>query len=563
MTAARRRTRLPAILLSTLAIVALAAASLGSSPARAAACDPTVNPPADIDWSTQSWDTDQETAANFTSARAAEGCNTPMVLPAGYDAMTQQQQMLWLINSEREAMGEPDLQLDTTLMSQIALNHANEQATYGYFDHPSPINQAGLETGANLQRDIVNPVFNNWFFGENMGIGITPVAAVVFAYMYDDSTQGYGHRGAILQAAFTWIGIGINTSPNGPYYVDDFSDYSGFLPPGMTAPLYTPPATADTNPPTIASVSYAGGTATASGVADSPLNVNDTGPNPVTAAITGVVFYTNAIVENQAARTFNTVAATQTAPGSGVWTAPITVNPGDVLHAVAVDGSGNFVDVTPPPPAVPLTAGANTVALPAATTTPAVTPTMATDAALSASNAANPLAVTPSAAALATSIDRRAGRRIVEYVRVYANGHWLTYRPGRSASFALYANEGVVVKLNAAVRWRPPAGNERYAPLRVHLHRGWNFVAVPYPTTGMTCHAVRLELAKQGDRLSEISIGATPGTGVIMKAHHGSWAGDLGAHIPYSKGFWIDDEGSTTWTPTADGYRTLSLPATR
>ena len=57
--------------------------------------------------------------------------------------------------------------------------------------------------------------------------------------------------------------------------------------------------------------------------------------------------------------------------------------------------------------------------------------------------------------------------------------------------------------------------------------------------------------------------GVTPGTGVMMKAHHGSWAGDLGAHIPYSKGFWIGDEGSTTWTPTANGCSTLSLRPTR
>jgi hypothetical protein len=49
----------------------------------------------------------------------------------------------------------------------------------------------------------------------------------------------------------------------------------------------------------------------------------------------------------------------------------------------------------------------------------------------------------------------------------------------------------------------------------------------------------------------------------MMKAHHGSWAGDLGAHIPYSKGFWIGDEGSTTWTPTANGCSTLSLRPTR
>jgi hypothetical protein len=117
------------------------------------------------------------------------------------------------------------------------------------------------------------------------------------------------------------------------------------VPPSI--PNYTPPATADTNPPVMGPISYDGvGTATVTGVADSPLNVLDQGPNPVTAGITSVVLYTNNIVDlNGDGSAYNTVPATQTAPGSGTWTAPITVNPGDVLHAVAVDG--NYTDMTP------------------------------------------------------------------------------------------------------------------------------------------------------------------------------------------------------------------------
>jgi uncharacterized protein YkwD len=542
MSAGRRST----IVATVVSCLWITVALIGSSAAHAAACSATTNPPADIDWSTQQWDTDQEIQTNFSNARAAEGCATAMVLPAAYDTMTQQQQMLWLFNSEREARGLADLQLDPTLMSQIALNHSQEESTYGYFDHPSPINQVGVGNAfVNVGPDVVNPVFANYFFGENIAVGITPIAAVVFGYMYDDGTCcQFGHRGAILQGSFTWIGIGIVNSPNGPFYTDDFAQ------PATASPQYTPPAAADTNPPTIANVSYANGTATATGVADSPLNVNDTGATPLSAAVTGVVFYTNNIVENQATSTFNTVVATQTAAGSGTWTAQITVNPGDVLHAVAVDGSGNFVDVTPPPPAVNLTAGTNTVALPAGGTT---APTTANAVAASASTGTP--AATPTAAALAASIDKQAGHKIVRSVAVYVGGHWQTYHPGRSRNFDLYSDQGVVVKLTSGLRWHATTQGRQFAPMRMRLHAGWNFVAVPYPYTGMTCHAVRFELARFGDRLKQITVGPAPNVGIVMRPNkQGSWGNDLTMHIPDGKGFWIDDTGAATWAPSAVGY---------
>jgi hypothetical protein len=532
----------------------LGVAAVGSSPALAVACDPTINPASDYSWDGLQWDTDQEIGSNFTAARAAEGCATPMVLPAGFDSMTPQLQMFWLFNSEREARGEPDLQLDSTLMSQVAYNHSREMATYGYFDHPSPINQLGVgQPGVDVPRQLVNPVFaTNYTFGEDLAGTFANPAQATFAYMYVDSTHGWGHRGAILQAGYQWTGIGIYNGPNGPFYTDDFEAYVGF----GAAPVYTPPATADTNPPSIASVSYANGTATATGVADSPLNVNDAGANPTTAAITGVVFYVNNIVEG-ANQAFNTVSGTQTAPGT--WTAAITVNPGDVLHAVAVDGSGNFTDITAPPPAVTLTAGANTVALPAAGT--ATTTAMSTLAHSSSSPASSPeLAVTPTAKALIASVDRQAGRKIAESVRVYVDGHWQIYRPGGGRNFALYANEGVQLTLSTGAKWRPTTQRQRFGMAdAIHLRKGWNYVGVPYPTTGMTCHATRLELARLGDRLLQITVGPTPNQGVIMKPNRkGQWGNDLTKRLPYSEGFWLKVTTSSTWTPSPTGY---SLPS--
>jgi hypothetical protein len=305
-----------------------------------------------------------QTDEKFTEMRKAEGCNEPMVLPENYLTMTEQEQFFTLYNLEREARGLAPLKLDRTLLSQISFNHSKEVATYEYFTHESPINRP--ENSPVFGRFTVNPVFKEitgWgetgVFGINTGECETenhekikcelkiPVANFVAAFMYGDgpgenanptckgevTTGCWGHRDTIL-GNFNWIGIGV--SPKEPV-TSDFA---------MLPANYTPPATADTNPPEIASVSYANGTATATGVKDSPLNKNDTGEKPLTAGITQVVFYINKIASPEETGKYNTVEATETPAGSKTWTAPITVKEGETLHAVAVDGSGNFTDET-------------------------------------------------------------------------------------------------------------------------------------------------------------------------------------------------------------------------
>src|SRR5664280_2830916 len=118
----RFRVRGSSTIILAVSCLCLILASVAPSAAQAQACN-TDDPPADVSSLTLSWTTDQQIQTNFSNARAAEGCNVSLVLPAGYDAMTPQQQMLWMFNNEREARGLPDLQLDTTLMGQIATNH--------------------------------------------------------------------------------------------------------------------------------------------------------------------------------------------------------------------------------------------------------------------------------------------------------------------------------------------------------------------------------------------------------------------------------------------------------
>jgi len=526
-----------------------------------AAC-PTTNPAADITGLNEPRATllasDAELQSAFTKARAAEGCTTPMVFPAGFDAMSAQQQMLWLFNNEREVRGLAPFKLDSTLMSQIALNHSREMATYGYTNHPSPVNQPQSV----FARSSLNPALAKGALSEDIAWG-NSTAESVYGYIYEDASQGWGHRLAIL-GNYNWIGIGallnVPGSQASNYFTDDFANLEN----------YTPPASADTNPPEIGPVTYANGTATVTGVKDSPKNVNDTGATPATAGITGVVFYTNNIVET--GEKFNTVPATQTAAGSGIWTANITVNAGEVLHAVAVDGSGNFTDSAPPVPAVALKTGENTVALPAAPTTALTTvpagggeaiqeepfgeiPTEVMAAAAGAHKRSPHIrAITPTAAALIASVDEELGHRAVKDVRVYVRGHWQTYYPGRSHNFPLYLGEGVDLQMRAKGKWLPPGGAQTLAAPTLRLHKGWNFVAAPYPVVHMTCHATRLELARSGDKLEEISVGPRPNTGIIMRPRHGKWGNDLGMVIPDGMGFWIKDAGSSTWVPNPVQY---------
>lgn len=559
---------------AVVVLVAVSGLSLSMVSLAQAAC-PTTNPAANIEGFTEGRATliasDKELETNFTKARAAEGCATPLVLPAGYDAMTAQQQMLWLFNNEREVRGLAPFKLDSTLMSQIALNHSHEMATYGYTNHPSPINQPQSV----FARYEINPVFKTGAgLGEDIAWG-NSTGESVYAYIYQDASQEWGHRDAIL-GNFNWIGIGALLNVAGSVDVNDFTD--DFL----NSPTYTPPAKADTAAPTIGPVSYSNGTATVTGVADSPSNVNDAGTTPVTAGITGVVFYTNSIVETNGA--FNTVAAAETPAGSGTWTANITVNTGEVLHAVAVDGSGNFTDSAPPSPPMKLEAGENAVALPAAeepAETEEATPAPAAKAAAHHSPAhggsghhgsghggskqhhhakrhRNPEkvpAVTPTAAALVRSVDHQLGRNDVKDVRIYVSGRWKTYRPGRSRNFPLYTSEGIVLKLRHKGTWQPPSGGERATAPTVRLHPGWNFVAAPYPTNHMTCHAVRLELGRAGDQLRQITVGTSPTRGVIMAPNSkGEWGEDLSMVIDDESGFWVKDTGSATWTPNPVQY---------
>jgi len=293
-------------------------------------CNVQTTLPADIPAS-GAFDTGANVIATFNNARQQEGCAVPLSIdPTAYDAATQQMQMLMIFNAERQDRGLPAVQLDSTLLSQLSLNHSKEFVQYSYFAHPSPINQPGGQNGSS-DRIKVNPAVNGQLCcAEVIAWGYGTPAYAAYTWLYQDTNSSWIHRQIIL-GNNTWVGIGIATG--GKYNITYTAD---FLQDSAAAP-YTPPATADTqaptmNPPTVLDAN----TVQVTGVQD-----NSDGSTGGVAGVTSVVFYVGTAVSADGS-TFQTVVATQSTPGT--WTANLAVTDPTTLHAVAVDGSGNFTD---------------------------------------------------------------------------------------------------------------------------------------------------------------------------------------------------------------------------
>jgi uncharacterized protein YkwD len=304
-------------------------------------CTPQATIPANVANPPAAFDSGANVIANFNFARQQEGCTVSLNIdPTAYDAATPQMQMLLLFNAERQDRGLPALQLDSTVLSQIDLNHSKEMAQYNYQDHPSPINQPGGKNDSNSRITVNQAVKGQFCCAEIIAWGWSTAAQATYGWMYQDASSNWGHRDNILgyngnldanPGHYNWVGIGIATGASfGFYYTADFLQDSAATP-------YTPPTTADTqvptlNPPTVVDASTVQ-------VATTQDN-SDGGTGPV-AGVTSVVFYIGTAVAADGS-TFQTVVATQKTPGT--WTATLAVNDPTMLHVVVVDGSGNYTD---------------------------------------------------------------------------------------------------------------------------------------------------------------------------------------------------------------------------
>jgi streptogramin lyase len=335
-------------------------AALGPVQAQTQTCTLNPTPPANVPPAATGFDTGAHVIATYNYARQQENppCNVSLSIdPKAYDAANPQQQVLLLINAERRDRGINEVKLDATLLSQIAYNHADEENRYNLVNvHQSPINPPN---GWPPDRIFVNPVISSAGSGGNCDGEIVDTgsssAAAIYLVMYQDAADNppWGHRQTMLQVLCpppyppaNWSGIGITSSATyGAFYVVDFL--------GTSSP-YTPPTIADTQPPSMSPptlVSLVGTSATAT-VQVTNVKDNSDGSTNGVRGVTGVVFYVGSVGQPG---NFTTVSGTN--QGGGNWRAsfPVSEPPGvdlktfttmflTTLHAVAVDGSGNYTD---------------------------------------------------------------------------------------------------------------------------------------------------------------------------------------------------------------------------
>lgn len=130
--------------------------------------------------------------------------------PAGGTAA---QQIVSLANAERAKAGCDPLRVDNRLQA-AAQAHADDMAARNYYEHDNPEGQnAGDRMAA------AGYGWRRW--GENIHRGPKDPATAMRDWM-----NSSGHRANILDCRFKDIGVGVNVSANGPWWVQNFGTSS-------------------------------------------------------------------------------------------------------------------------------------------------------------------------------------------------------------------------------------------------------------------------------------------------------------------------------------------------
>lgn len=121
------------------------------------------------------------------------------------------QQMLADLNATRRKAGLRPLVLETRL-TNAAVQHADDMAAHGYFDHTSPDGRSPF-----ARMHAFGCRFG--YAGENIALSGSEAEA------YAALLQSPEHLQNILNAHYTHVGIGIAGAPDGSLmFVQDFSD---------------------------------------------------------------------------------------------------------------------------------------------------------------------------------------------------------------------------------------------------------------------------------------------------------------------------------------------------
>ena len=167
---------------------------------------------ADIAWSAGTTNVADIQAA-FNNARAAENAQLGTSLPAmvmptqsEWNAKSNGEKTLWLVNSERTARGVLPLQGVDPNVTGVAQNYANYLLANNAFSHTAngldPWQRLDLSLAINGHHDFLG-VSENIFAFVTSGTSIAlPVERSVYGWIFDDSSSGWGHRHALLWRSF-------------------------------------------------------------------------------------------------------------------------------------------------------------------------------------------------------------------------------------------------------------------------------------------------------------------------------------------------------------------------
>jgi uncharacterized protein YkwD len=125
------------------------------------------------------------------------------------DELQLAQEVLYLVNQERQSAGLPALAWDDGA-AEVAFQHSLDMDVRGFFDHMNPDGQLPWD-----RLDAAGIAYSS--AGENIAYGYTSSTSVMNGWM-----NSQGHRENILRTSFTRIGVGVHVSPSNVWWTQVF-----------------------------------------------------------------------------------------------------------------------------------------------------------------------------------------------------------------------------------------------------------------------------------------------------------------------------------------------------
>lgn len=204
-------------------------------PSRALPLDYPPDPTSDIAWSA-GYAGVADVQAAFNNARTQENAQLGLSLPmlslpsqSAWDAMSNGEKALWLINAERADRGVPRLHGVESNVTSVAQTYADYLLDNDLWGH----NADGLSPWERLNTNPEIAACHDWLgVAENLAVFVAsytpiplPVEQALYMWMYVDAGSGWGHRHAVLYFPYNdnsgTIGaegfLGIGRASGGPY----------------------------------------------------------------------------------------------------------------------------------------------------------------------------------------------------------------------------------------------------------------------------------------------------------------------------------------------------------